>query len=902
MSDLSAGDWRAVFALFDTALDIPAAQREPWLGALSGVDARFAPALRALLARHAAIESADFLRKPPAFTRIGGHDEDRDAGLVAGGCIGPYRLVERLGAGGMGSVWLAERTDGLLARRVALKLPHAGWASPDFAVRLAQERKLLASLEHPRIARLYDAGIAEDGRPWMALEAVYGRSIDVYCAECSLPVNARLRLMLQVMQAVAYAHSRLIVHRDLKPSNILVDDGGGVHLLDFGIGKLLDSAGANDAATRFGVRAFTPDYASPEQLRGDSVTTATDIYSLGVVLYELLAGRRPHHREPGYRLEHAVATLEPPPPSRAAPQGSRDLDGDLDAIALEALDKNPSERYPTVAAFAEDIERYLCGDPVKARRGSGWYRAAKFLRRHRIGVAGASLVLIAILGGSGLAVWQAHQARVAAARAERIKDFALSIFAGADTDSGAGAATTAADLLNSAQARVESELTGHPEIAVELMTVIGYGLLGQGQTDNASKVLGNAVALADRELGPRHPQTLAAQVVYGEALFSLDQPKAAIALLGPAVEEARRQNATHELIDGLRWLSSAQLDAGEVDAGVASAQSAVAALASAGRSPRKLDAINAWVSLANALNFARRPGQVEAARRSLVLERELYGSRLTEPVLESRILLGQGLAREGQQAAALAEMAAVLDDAKRLLGPHHPKIEIIANLLGNARLEAGDSAGAVDAFSIALVVAESEADGDSGVRNGTAHYALASALAASRRDDEAVPHYDSGARLLRAAGGADAPLALRALSARALSLARLGRLDESDRAFNALADAPYGGADKAVHAGREAVLRSLQGRHERAIALARTAVDGLNAYPSKIVRATASNILGTVLLAAGRPAEAIDPLREAVRLYAENQILISADHADSIAALTRAEAATGRQEPSATRR
>lgn len=898
MSDLSASDWRAAFALLDTALDLPPEQREPWLSTLSGVDARFVPALRGLLARHAAMESANFLRRLPAFTRIGGDEEDREAGLVAGGRIGPYALIARLGAGGMGSVWLAERTDGLLARRVALKLPHAGWALPDFAARLAQERKLLASLEHPRIARLYDAGIAEDGRPWLALEVVHGRPIDVYCAEGSLPVNVRLRLVLQVMQAVAYAHSRLIVHRDLKPSNILVDDDGCVHLLDFGIGKLLDSEGANDGATRLGVRAFTPDYGSPEQLRGDLVTTATDVYSLGVVLYELLAGRRPHRREPGHSLEQAVITLDPPPPSRVAAQGARGLDVDLDAIVLEALDKNPAERYPTVAAFAEDIERYLRGDPVQARRGSRWYRTGKFLRRHRLSVAGVTLVLVAILGGSAIALWQAHQARIEAARAEQIKDFALSIFEDADTDSGAGTATTAADLLNSAQARVERELAGRPEIAVELMTVIGYSLLGQGQPDNAGKILRNAVDLADRELGARHPKTLTAKVVYGEALLSLDQPKAAIALLEPAVAEARRQNATHELIDALRWLSSAQLDAGEIDAGVASARAAVAALAPAGGSVRKLDAINAWASLANSLNFARRPGQVDAARRSLLLARELYGTRLTEPVLESRILLGQGLAREGQQAAALTEMAAVLADATQLLGSKHPKIETIANFLGNTRLEAGDSVGAVDAFKIALSIAEGGADGDSGFSNGIAHYSLASALAASRRNEEALPHYEAGARLLRAAGGADAPLALRALSARALALARLGRLNESDRAFGALADAPYAGADKAVHAGREALLRSLQGRHERAIALARTSVDGLRAQPSKIAQATASNTLGTVLLAAGRPVEAIEPLREAVRLYAENQILISADHADAIAALTRADAAAGRQEPS----
>jgi eukaryotic-like serine/threonine-protein kinase len=410
----SNSDWAAAFALFDQALDLDAPQREHWLGSLAGPDPRVLVLLRELLAHHDQIEQGGL--RPQLLTRVDTASGPPDQ-LSPGAKVGPHVLIERLGVGGMGSVWLAERVDKLLDRKVALKLPHTGWAMPDFAARLRHERQLLSSLEHPRIARLYDAGIDADGRPWLALEAVRGEPINAYCNQKNLGIRERLKLVLQVAQAVAYAHTRLIVHRDLKPSNILVDSQGEVHLLDFGIGKLLDPAQPDDGATRFGSRAFTPDYGSPEQLRGDPVTTATDIYSLGVVLYELLTGHRPHRRTAEVSIEHAVATVEPQPPSQVTSVGTPRLSADLDAIVLESLEKNPAQRYPTIAAFADDIERYLRGEPVHARRGSGWYRATKFVRRHWTSVVASVLVLTAIIVASAVSIWQAREARTAAARA-----------------------------------------------------------------------------------------------------------------------------------------------------------------------------------------------------------------------------------------------------------------------------------------------------------------------------------------------------------------------------------------------------------------------------------------------------------------------------------------------------
>ena len=908
------GDWPALSALLDQALALPASERSTWLASLAGERPALREALAGLLEAAPGVATDELLDVLPRFGAPADEGGDSLAAPRPGDAVGPYRLLSELGRGGMGAVWLAERADGQPRRKIALKLPHIGWA-PGLAARLARERDILASLAHPNIARLYDAGVDQLGRPYLALEYVDGVPIDRFCESHALPLRARLDLVLQIAAAVGHAHTRLVVHRDLKPSNILVTASGEVHLLDFGIAKLLQDEDGGEATelTRIAGRALTPDYASPEQIRGEPIGTPSDVYSLGVVIYELVAGARPYSLKAAGTsgLAEAIAAAEALPASRAAtdPPLKRQLAGDLDAILNKALKKDPAQRYAAVAALADDLERHLRGEPVKARPDSRWYRTERWVQRHKLetavgvaivvavpaGAAAQAAVLAAIAAGAGVALWQARlarqQAKVAkeeAAHAEQVKDFALSILQGANTDSGAGAATTAVDVLKAAQARIESELAGRPETAVELMTAIGDGLFGLGRLDDAADVLRKAVERANRELGSRHARTLGATVVYGSVLVTLDRPKEANALLTPAVAEARRQNATHALVDGLRWLSSAQIGEGDVDAGVASAQAAVAALSPAVGEVKKLDAVNAWASLSSALNVAQREGQADAARRSLAFAREIYGDRTTEAVLSVRMLLAKGLATEGQDAAALDELTSVLADTTRFLGANHPQIESIANFLGQVRLDAGDVSGAVEAFRMQLAVAE-RTTGGSGAHRGLAHSALARALVAARQGEAALPHFATSAQLLGEASGADAPFALRSLSARALVLARLDRLDEAERTFGALADAPWAGVEKAAHAGRAAVLRSLQGRHDEAIELARSSAEGLSSHPSKIVRANADSTLGTVLLAAGRASDAIPPLEQAVRLYAEKQLAMSPDRADAIAALGRAE-------------
>ncbi|MDQ2927754.1 MAG: tetratricopeptide repeat protein, partial [Pseudomonadota bacterium] len=495
-----------------------------------------------------------------------------------------------------------------------------------------------------------------------------------------------------------------------------------------------------------------------------------------------------------------------------------------------------------------------------------------------------------------VAVWQAGAARSEAAHAERVKDFALSIFDGANADSsaGAGAATSAVDLLKAAQVKVESELADQPETAVELMTAIGSGLLSQGRNDDAASLLQKATDLSARRLGPDNVRTLAANVLYAQTLVELGRTKEAAALLLPAVDAARRQRASAIEIHALAGLSSAQLDLGQIDPGIASARAAVGVVDSAGAKISKVDAMTAWAALANALGFAMRPGQADAARHSLVLTKEIYGDRISLPVLIARSQLGKGLADEGQLVAGLDELSSALTDSIRFLGPAHPETDYIANFLGNARLAAGDPRGAAESFAIAVNASE-HMPGNNAAAQGTEHYGLGTALAASGEGAEALPHFEIAARLLRKDGGADAPLALRSLSWRAMTLARLGRLDESERAFGELASAHWTPFDKAGNEGRLAVLRSLQGRHDDAIVLAGGTVAAFESYPSPVVRANADRILGLALLAASRPADAIGPLQRAADVYGQKQIATSPDRLETTAALERARAGVAAQ-------
>ena len=591
----SRRDWQDVFTLLDTALELDPEARASWLSALPPEQARLSPLLSQLLQAQAQIATSDFLGTPPSF--VFAHPP-AGAALVAQALVGPYRLLREIGQGGMASVWLAERADGLLDRRIALKLPHSGfpgWGDAalapfaPFTDRMARERNILASLTHPHIARLYDAGLTAEGRPYLALEYVEGEPIDRYAANHGLPLRARIELIVQVARAVAHAHARLVVHRDLKPSNILVDAAGQAHLLDFGIAALVDAQQGDAvpaasrapapaptalgkvpaaAPTQSAGRALTPDYASPEQIRGDAIGTASDVYSLGVVLFELLVGVRPYRLERGLgaaALADAIERVEVPRASVTAVTAAdarlrRQLEGDLDAILARALAKASSERYASVDALADDLERHLRGEPVQARPGTRWYHAERWVRRHKLetavgaailiavpaGAAAQAAVLMAIAGGAGAALWQARKARAQATEAKRqakraqaVQGFVLDIFRAnseKQADPVKARSATARELLDLGAQRLETALHSEPEARADVMQTLGEMYYQLQLDEEAAAIETRRIALLKQVHGANDRRIAEALIGLAASLHATARRDEIL----PALEEARR--------------------------------------------------------------------------------------------------------------------------------------------------------------------------------------------------------------------------------------------------------------------------------------------------------------------------------------------------------------------------
>jgi tetratricopeptide (TPR) repeat protein/tRNA A-37 threonylcarbamoyl transferase component Bud32 len=412
----SPGDrFRRCEELFHAAIALGEGEREPFLESACEGDRSLRVEVERLLAAHA---RADALIDTPAAAHW-----PAEAVSWEGHRIGPYRVVRELGRGGMGAVYLAERADGQYEQRVALKLIKRGMDTEQVLDRFRAERQILASLDHPNIARLLDGGSTEQGTPFFAMEYIEGDPIDAYADRKQLSVEERVQLFLQVCGAVAYAHQHLVIHRDIKPLNVLVTADGTPKLLDFGIAKVLHPDADEATSTVTGMRLLTPEYASPEQVDGRHATTVSDVYSLGVVLYELLTGRspyRPKSRTPIDVVE-AVRTTDPERPSAASSTGKlrKRLRGDLDTILLTALRKEPDRRYQSVDQLATDLRRHLDGRPVRARPDTFGYRAGKFVRRNRVAVAAGTLVALAMVAGTVATAYQARQARAAQARAER---------------------------------------------------------------------------------------------------------------------------------------------------------------------------------------------------------------------------------------------------------------------------------------------------------------------------------------------------------------------------------------------------------------------------------------------------------------------------------------------------
>ncbi len=526
--------WAALNGLLDRALDLVPAERMGWIDALGAEYDALKPRLRDLLANDVALRTSQLLDTLPKLSDVP-DEEDGSPAAGEGDLVGPYRLRHELGAGGMATVWLAERHDGLIPRPVALKLPRGYWRRAAHGERLARERDILATLTHPNIARLYDAGITAAGQPYLALEYVEGGRIDEFVREAGLDVRQRLALFLQVTDAVAYAHFQLVVHRDLKPSNILVTTGGQVRLLDFGIARLLEEGEARETPlTEQSGRALTPDYASPEQIAGAPIGTASDVYSLGVVLYELLTGHRPYRlaRDSRGALEEAILQVDPAKPSDVAEESStrKALRGDLDWIVLKAMAKERDRRYASAAELGADLRRFLRDEPVDASPPSATYRIGKFVRRHRVAVTAAALLVLTLIAGTvgtTAGMLRARRAEAAArteaATAERYSKFLVDMFETAAPEQSKGREITAREIVQQGAARIRTDLANDPLLEARLLATIGWVYTRLGLYSDARSPLDDAVALA-RHMGDSGNVDLA-QALYrrGQAERYLDE-------------------------------------------------------------------------------------------------------------------------------------------------------------------------------------------------------------------------------------------------------------------------------------------------------------------------------------------------------------------------------------------
>jgi len=496
--------WARVKELFEAAVELDPNQRAALLDKECDGDEALRGEIASLLESDE--RTGDFIEKPAFAIPRDLFPDNREP--VAGRKFGAYQLIREIGRGGLGAVYLAARADDEYRKEVAIKVIRRGLDTDDIIRRFRNERQILAQLDHPSIARLIDGGTTDDGLPYFVMDYVNGEPITAYCEANALPTTERLTLFRKVCAAVTYAHQNLVIHRDLKPSNILVTRQGEPKLLDFGIAKLLGAGDELFTQTIPALRVMTPEYASPEQVKGDRIMTTSDVYSLGVLLYELLTGQRPYRlktRTPE-EIARAITTQEPERPSSAVTKADRPpasilhprfLRGDLDNIVLMAMRKEPARRYSSVGQFSEDIRRHVEGLPVIARKDTVAYRTSKFVGRHRMGVVAAALILLSLLGGIVATLIQ-----VRTARRERAKAEAISIFLGRTLyapDRGANGQPTVKEILDDASKRLASEqLADQPEVRAELQRVIGESYLSLGQYDLAEKNLTGALETQTR--------------------------------------------------------------------------------------------------------------------------------------------------------------------------------------------------------------------------------------------------------------------------------------------------------------------------------------------------------------------------------------------------------------------
>jgi serine/threonine-protein kinase len=883
--------WERVQELFEGALDHPPEEREAYLRSHTGDDAE-------LLAEVTSLLAADGV---PVVDRLRGLVRDAASGLAEetdfswiGRTVGRYRLLREIARGGMGTVYLAERADAAYRTHVAIKFVRGSIAAPEVVRRFLAERQILADLRHPNIARLLDGGAADDGTPYLVMEYIDGEPIDDYADHHQLGIRERLALFRKACDAVQHAHGRLVVHRDIKPSNILVAEDGTPKLVDFGVAKLLepsDAKGQGLTQTAAAGGLLTPAYASPEQVRGEPITTAADVYALGILLYKLLTGSLPYGASTRRGTELARAILEEPPepPSRARarvvhPDGATEpLDRDLDAILLTALEKEPSRRYPSVERLADDVGRYLDRQPVLARPATRTYRLRKFVSRHRGPVlAGVGIVLLIV----GLSAY--YTARLARERdlalqetrkAAQVTAFLERLFEVSDPSEARGATITAREVLDSAVLRLPAELNDQPEVQAALMYTLGKVYASLGLERDARAVLEQGLALRLGTDGEGRPSPAEFLWRLGAAETQLGQFDSAAALLGRAITQldadpGRAKDAVAARVD----LVAALRRVGRLDEADSVVREAIDRGRLSGSDTLLAEALNARVSVL--LNQGRAVEAEPIAREAW--QRHVNAKGEDDPVSVTALSnLGQALYQQSRFAEAEPIIRRVLALRRRVMGDANPFTATAWNNLSALLQAEGRPRDAEEAAREALAIWR-RSYGDDHERVARAMSNLGSMLRAQGRLDEAARmHRDAIAIMTRILppGHIDIAVAHNNLAHVVEEEGALGEAEAEYRA--AIAEMEKGPsapvtvkATLLANLGRVLDLRGRAGEAEQtlreALAVQRESLPATHANT-----ATTLALLGDFLVRRDRPAEAEPLLREALRMRSE---ILAPDH------------------------
>ena len=770
---MSPDRWRELDRLFEAVIELPSDQRQAYLSRNCDDPELIAEVSR--LVEHDA-GSVDFVAavvdeviSDPVLAEQIGSDPDRCAdegsrGLSPGDLIGPYRIIDELGQGGMGVVYLGERADSTYQQRVAIKIVRE--ALPGTIEKFQQERQILADLVHPNIARLLDGGTTRGGLPYLIMELVEGQPIDAYADLHKLDLRERLDIFLSVCAAVRFAHRNLVVHRDLKPSNILVSEDGRPKLLDFGIARLLSPDGLPGDMTLSVGRFFTPEFASPEQILGERVTTASDVYSLGVLLYLLISGRKPYQIDTSSLagIEEVVCHQIPAAPSaRVTKEEGRTLAGDLDWITLKALEKDPDRRYGSALELIEDLERHLNHEPVHARPPSTGYRLSRFVRRHRTMVAASVLAVLALVAGltvAGLGLVRATEDRKLAERdaasSREVTAFLRQMLSSVKPAQARGREVTVREVLDEAAAELDGRFYDDPEVEAAIRFTVGDSYQALGDYETAIPLLEKAVKIRRAELPAGDPRLDDALNVLGMVYWlsgdlagSLKCSEEILALREAAfgTEHARY---TQVLVD----LGNVYADMGDLDKAEELQRRALTVERRILVADDRADLAYTTNNLASVLaDQGKYEEAIELHRESLALRREFMGDDSPEVAI-SVGNLGYALIQAGELEAAEARLREAVELGERVFGPNHLRTAAFMSNLVRVLVDRGalDEAERLARRSLAI---HQTAMGDRGWRTGVSHGLIGQVLAESGQIDQARTELELAHEILLETLGAD---------------------------------------------------------------------------------------------------------------------------------------------------